>query len=102
MALDTTTLKTVTEWETREQTANAIPAMHRVLVTVLGRAIFGLMNVAERRGLWLVVVLVLLQFLIEVVVAWHYTLGRPFITPTALTISAAGGTDVSLAVGTSG
>jgi uncharacterized membrane protein YccC len=63
-------------------------------------AIFGLINLAEPRGLWLVIVLALLQFAIEVVVARHYALALTFITPTALTISAAGGTGGSLAVAT--
>jgi hypothetical protein len=80
--------------------SSAIRAMHRVLGTVLGVAIFGLINLAEPRGLWLVVILALLQFAIEVVVARHYALALAFITPTALTISAAGGTDGSLALAT--
>jgi uncharacterized membrane protein YccC len=70
--------------------SSAIRAMHRVVGTVLGVAIFGLIELAEPRGLWLVVVLALLQFAIEVVVARHYALALTFITPTALIISAAG------------
>lgn len=38
----------------------------------------------------MIVVLVMLQFAIEVVVARHYALALAFITPTALTIAAAG------------
>ena len=76
----------------------AIRAMHRVLGTVLGVAIFGLIKLAEPRGSWLVVVLALLQFSIEVVVARHYALAMTFITPTALIISAAGGTDDTVAL----
>ena len=71
---------------------SAIRAMHRVLGTVLGIAIFGLIKLADPRGFWLVVILALLQFSIEVVVARHYALALTFITPTALLISAAGGT----------
>ncbi|MBV8330889.1 MAG: FUSC family protein, partial [Verrucomicrobia bacterium] len=47
--------------------SSAARAMHRVLGTLLGVAIFGLINLGEPRGLWLVVVLALLQFAIEVV-----------------------------------
>jgi hypothetical protein len=72
---------------------SAIRAMHRVLGTVLGVAIFGLIKLADPRGLWLVVTLALLQFSIEVVVARHYALALTFITPTALLISAAGSTE---------
>jgi hypothetical protein len=69
---------------------SAIRAMHRVLGTVLGVAIFGLIKLADPRGLWLVVTLALLQFSIEIVVARHYALALTFITPTALIISSAG------------
>jgi Fusaric acid resistance protein-like len=76
----------------------AIRAMHRVLGTILGVAIFDLIKLAEPRGFWLVVVLALLQFSIEVVVARHYALALTFITPTALIISAAGGTADTVAL----
>jgi hypothetical protein len=71
---------------------SAIRAMHRVLGTVLGIAIFGLIKLADPRGIWLVVILALLQFAIEVVVARHYALALTFITPSALLISSAAGT----------
>jgi fusaric acid resistance family protein len=45
---------------------------------------------ADPRGFWLIVILALLQFSIEVVVARHYALALTFITPTALIISSAG------------
>ena len=70
---------------------STIRAVHRVLGTVLGVGIFGFIRLAEPGGLWLALVLGLLQFAIEVVVARHYALALTFITPTALTISAAGG-----------
>jgi uncharacterized membrane protein YccC len=71
---------------------SAIRAMHRVLGTVLGVAIFGLIKLADPRGIWLVPILALLQFSIELVVTRHYALALTFITPTALLISAAGST----------
>jgi hypothetical protein len=78
--------------------ATANRTMHRVLGTVLGVAVFGLIQLVEPSGLWLVGVLALLQFAIEVVVARHYALALTFITPTALTIAAAGGTSDRLAI----
>lgn len=72
---------------------SAIRAMHRVLGTVLGVAIFGLIKLADPQGIWLVVIIALLQFAIEVVVARHYALALSFITPIALLISSAGGTE---------
>jgi uncharacterized membrane protein YccC len=77
---------------------SAIRAMHRVLGTILGVAIFGLIKLADPQGIWLVVILALLQFSIEVMVARHYALALTFITPTALIISAAGGTGYPLAL----
>jgi hypothetical protein len=76
--------------------SNAIRAVHRIVGTVCGVAVFGLIELVEPRGLWLVAVVALLEFAIEVVVARHYALALTFITPVALTISAAGGTDASL------
>lgn len=73
-------------------------AMHRVLGTMLGLAIFGFIKLADPRGFWLVVILVLLQFSIEVVVARHYALALMFMTPTALLISSAGGTNDTFAL----
>jgi Fusaric acid resistance protein-like len=71
---------------------SAIRAVHRVLGTVLGVVVFGVICLADPRGAWLIAVVVLLQFAIEVVVARHYALALAFITPTALTIAAAAGT----------
>jgi uncharacterized membrane protein YccC len=66
--------------------------MQRVLGTLLGIVIFALIHQVDPKGAWLIGVLVLLQFAIEVVVARHYALALTFITPTALTIAAAAGT----------
>ena len=78
--------------------SGALRAAHRVLGTCLGVAVFGLVELTEPSGLWLVAVLALLQFAIEVVVARHYALALAFITPAALTIAGAGGTDGPLAL----
>jgi hypothetical protein len=76
--------------------ASAVRAAHRVLGTLLGVVVFALLWLAGPSGLWLVATLALLQFAIEVVVARHYALALVFITPTALTIAAAGGSDEPL------
>jgi uncharacterized membrane protein YccC len=68
---------------------SAIRALQRVVGTVMGVFVFGFIRFADPRGAWLIVVLVMLQFAIEVVVARHYALALAFITPTALTIAAA-------------
>jgi uncharacterized membrane protein YccC len=78
---------------------SAIRTLHRVLGTILGVAIFGLIKLADPRGIWLVVILALLQFSIEVVVARHYALALSFITPTALLISSAGSSGDPIALG---
>ena len=78
---------------------SAIRAMHRILGTILGVAIFGLIKLADPQGIWLVVILALLQFSIEVVVARHYALALSFITPTALIISSAGSSGDPIALG---
>ena len=80
--------------------ASAVRAVHRTIGTVSGAAIFGLVELAEPRGLWLVAVLASLQCAIEIVVARHYALALTFITPLALTISVAGATDAPLTLAT--
>lgn len=64
----------------------AIRVLQRILSTVVGLVVFGFIRFADPRGAWLIVVLVMLQFAIEVVLARHYALALAFITPTALTI----------------
>ncbi len=66
-----------------------IRAFHRILGTILGLGLFALIKMASPAGLWLVAVIMLLQFAIEVVVTKNYGLGLIFITPVALTIATA-------------
>ena len=72
-------------WVSRD---SAVRIVHRILGTLAGVAVFGLIRFFEPRGGWLILVLVILQFAIEVVVARHYAVALTFITPTALTIAA--------------
>ena len=70
-----------------------IRTVQRVLGTVAGVILFALLTWLQPSGLWLVGVLALLQFAIEVVVGRNYGLALIFITPLALTISTVTGTD---------
>ena len=72
-------------WVSRD---SAVRAVHRILGTLAGVAVFGLIRFFGPRGGWHILVLVILQFAIELVVARHYALALTFITPTALTIAA--------------
>ena len=67
-----------------------IRAAQRVLGSFLGLATFALVTLGAPTGIWLIVVIALLQFAVEVVVVRNYALGLIFITPVALTITAAG------------
>jgi Fusaric acid resistance protein-like len=70
-----------------------IRTVQRVLGTIVGVILFALLTWLHPSGLWLVGVLALLQFAIEVVVGRNYGLALIFITPLALTISAVTGMD---------
>lgn len=69
--------------------AQATKALHRVLGTAVGLAVFALVLEVGLTGWGTVAFVVLLQGLVEVVVTRHYALAVTFITPLALTISAA-------------
>jgi len=69
---------------------SVLRSFHRVLGTLLGLGIFWLIMQIQPSGLWLVLVVSLLQFATEVVVARNYAFGLLFITPMALIIAAAG------------
>lgn len=67
----------------------ATKALHRVVGTTAGLGVFALVLRLELEGWWLVIFVVLLQGAVEIVVTRHYALAVTFITPLALTISAA-------------
>lgn len=69
---------------------SVLRAFHRVLGTLLGLGIFWLIVQIQPSGLWLVLVVVMLQFATEVVVTRNYAFGLLFITPMALIIAATG------------
>ena len=68
----------------------ALRGIHRVLGTLLGLGLFTLVMLWGPKGLWLALLLALLQFVVELVVIRNYGLALIFITPLALTIAAQG------------
>ena len=66
-----------------------VRALQRVLGTLLGVLVFGLLYFLKPQGLGLVLTVMVLQFAIEVVVMRNYGLALVFITPLALTIASA-------------
>ncbi|HAM25965.1 MAG TPA: hypothetical protein DCP11_04470, partial [Microbacteriaceae bacterium] len=65
----------------------ALRAVHRVLGTLVGVGVFALIALAAPHGVWLGVLLMALQFLVELVVIRNYGLALVLITPLALTIA---------------
>ena len=70
-----------------------IRALHRVIGTLLGVIFFGFIAFLQPSSVGLVLIIMFLQFAIEVVVAKNYGLALIFITPVALTISTVGQVD---------
>jgi hypothetical protein len=68
----------------------AVRGIHRVLGTLVGVGLFALVQLFHPSGWWTVLVLVALQFVVELVVIRNYGLALLFITPLALTISVQG------------
>jgi hypothetical protein len=68
----------------------ALRGIHRLLGTLVGVGLFAVIELAKPSGWGVVVVLVILQFLVEIVVIRNYGLALVLITPLALTISAQG------------
>ena len=62
-------------------------AVQRSLGTLLGVGAFWVVASLNPQGLWLVLVICLLQLLIELFITRNYALGLLFITPLALTIT---------------
>lgn len=73
--------------------------LHRMLGTVVGAGLYVALAVLHPAGIWLALLLSLLQFSIELVVVRHYALALVFITPLVLLLTgAATGTIGSLDV----
>lgn len=67
--------------------AQATKALHRVLGTGAGLAVYAALLALAPHGWWLVGVVVALQFLVELLVTRHYALAVSALTPLALLIS---------------
>lgn len=75
--------------------------LHRMLGTIVGAGVYVLLSLLHPYGLWLALLLGLLQFSIELVVVRHYALALVFITPLVLLLTGAatgsiGSLDVAL------
>jgi uncharacterized membrane protein YccC len=68
----------------------ALRGIHRVLGTLIGLGLFALILQLRPSGLWLALLLAVLQFIVELVVVRNYGLALVFITPLALIIAAQG------------
>ena len=65
-------------------------ALHRLVGTLLGLALFLLVTVIGPSGWWLILLIVALQFTIELLVTRNYGLAVTLITPLALLIASGG------------
>lgn len=70
--------------------ARTYRALHRLLGTVVGLALFLLVVTLHPSGWWLIGLIVLLQFTIELLVTRNYGLAVALITPLALLIASGG------------
>ncbi|MGO1921441.1 MAG: FUSC family protein [Microbacterium sp.] len=75
--------------------------LHRMLGTVVGVGVYALLAVLHPQGLWIALLLGLMQFCVEVVVVRHYALALVLITPLVLLLTGAatgqiGSMDVAL------
>lgn len=75
-----------------------VRAIQRVLGTLLGVVLFELIHYFGPAGLWVVLLIMLLQFATQVVIARNYVLGLFFITPLALVNSTIGQANASITV----
>lgn len=75
--------------------------LHRMLGTVLGVGVYALLALLHPSGLWIALILGILQFSVELVVVRHYALALMIITPLVLLLTGAatgqiGSMDVAL------
>lgn len=70
--------------------ARTFRALHRLAGTVLGLGVFLLVTVVEPSGWWLIGMIVVLQFTIELLVTRNYAMAVTLITPLALLVASGG------------
>jgi hypothetical protein len=68
----------------------AVRGIQRIVGTVVGVGLFAVIALIDPKGLWLALLLALLQFSVELIVIRNYGLALILITPLALTIAAQG------------
>ncbi|MGP6176127.1 FUSC family protein [Microbacterium sp. A196] len=68
--------------------------LHRVLVTVLGVGVYALLVLLHPAGLWIALLLGIMQFSVELVVVRHYALALTIITPLVLLLTGAATGDI--------
>lgn len=67
--------------------AQTVRGVQRLLGTVAGLGLYGLILIWDPSGIWIAVLMGVLQFLIEIFVVRNYAIAVTFITPLALTIA---------------
>ncbi|WP_243232767.1 FUSC family protein [Microbacterium sp. CIAB417] len=72
-----------------DRTAALQRGVHRMLGTLVGAGLYALLALLHPAGLWLALLLGVLQFVIELVVVRHYALALVFITPLVLLLTGA-------------
>jgi len=73
-----------------DKQTTTVRAIQRLLGTLLGVLVFETIAFTEPAGLWIVSIIMLLQFATQVVIARNYTLALIFITPLALVTTTIG------------
>lgn len=73
-----------------DRTRTLVRGVQRLLGTIAGLGLAGVVLGLHPRGLWLIALLLVLQFLIEMLVVRNYALAVVVITPAALTIGSGG------------
>lgn len=75
------------------RSAQAVRGIQRLLGTAVGLLFYAFILWVGPDGVWLALLLAVLQFAIEMLVVRNYALAVAFITPLALTIASASGSD---------
>ncbi|MEV0358700.1 FUSC family protein [Nocardia sp. NPDC050697] len=73
-----------------DRTRTLVRGVQRLLGTLAGLGLAGVVLGLHPQGVWLIVLLLVLQFLIEMLVVRNYALAAVVITPAALTIGSGG------------
>lgn len=63
--------------------------LHRMLGTVVGVGVYALLTLLHPQGLWIALLLAVMQFCVELVVVRHYALALVIITPLVLLLTSA-------------